>query len=445
MIDSATTKKLRNLSIKTLTDLITDEGIFASSSMGLSGRYHAYFGRDTIITTLLVLDAEQNHAKSEFTPIAAKAVWQLSNWQGQRNNPDNGEELGKIPHEIRTTPEQYQHLTAELTSNGQKSWYIDPSDNILKNWDSNDSTPLWIIAMCRLIKSGWIQNNEITQKRILSAINWCLLNTAQYDGFSAFNHDSKRAWNGLFNQAWKDSHRAYLAYDSVNKSCLLPNHPIKDVWVNGIVWSAFKHGAEYIKINDEKLSDLLHQEADKLKFKFNQPKTGFLIHDSLSTYYFAEAIDGNNRIIEGISSDPAINLWATYDGECIIENKYIPNVVKRIMMKDIFDPTSGVRIYSDKNTCFDNLEYHRGPNTFWPFVSVLISQGLHNFGYKQESQQILTAILEGVSNFETCVELFIKNSEYELYKDPDSGQLSAKDQAWTAAGIYYATEYLDLK
>jgi glycogen debranching enzyme len=98
---------------------------------------------------------------------------------------------------------------------------------------------------------------------------------------------------------------------------------------------------------------------------------------------------------------------------------------------------AGIRTYSSDGRCYDPLEYHRGPNTFWPFISALTALGLSNFGYQTEAEQILQGMLWGVTQFQTNIEVFLKkDGRYLKYINPDGHQHSSKDQAWTAASIY---------
>ncbi len=160
-------------------------------------------------------------------------------------------------------------------------------------------------------------------------------------------------------------------------------------------------------------------------------------------YYLAEAIDKHSKKLTGISCDAALSLWAHVDGETIIEKKYTRSIIKRIMLSDMFDPEAGIRTYSSSGKAYDPVAYHRGPHTFWPFVSALIADGLNELGYIYESRQILTAMVRGITKFDSCIEMFVKNdTNYQKFREPTTGQESANDQAWTAASLYYASHFL---
>lgn len=420
-------KELYNSSLNTLNELVTPEGIYASSAKGNQGVFYGFFGRDTVITSSLILEAEKISKKQKFGPIAASAVVQLGTWQGEKNNPETGEEVGKISHEVRLQKEHYQHL-----ANASKPWYVDDTDGALKNWDGVDSTALWAMTVMKYQQEGLIEVDATLLHKLKLALTWCLENSSNNN--CSFGHDPHRRYGGLYNKGWKDSLKAHLD-DKGN----MPHFPIRDVWVTGLHWAALKYGARMFRYLDTRFALLMETEAARLKNDFNSIDAGFLAIDNTGEYYFVEAIDGQGNKLEAITIDPALNLWAQFEGECIIDQKYIESVVNRIMRFDMYDPEAGVRVYSDTTKFYDELEYHRGPATYWPFTNALLAIGLRDFGYITQAQNVLEAMIKGVGNFNHCIELFMmKDGRFVAYKDPFNGQESCSDQAWTAAGLYYA-------
>lgn len=430
--------QIESLSTSTLKKVVTDDGIYASTALGAEGMYHGFFGRDTAITAYLVAQAEHLHGDKQFLNKAAKGLLQMMNWQSKRDNQDTGEEQGKFPHEIRVHEEDYKHLTQGMVNQGLKSWYVDPEDHVLKNWDTNDATQLWIIVVARLYEKGMISFTEDVRSAMKHGLLWCIRNLREHDGFAGYSFNPDRTWSGLINQTWKDSEGAYLHTDGT-----VPAKPIKDVFVNALTWSALRYGSKLFATYDHEFASFLKTQADELKTRFNDPETGFLMNDDKSGFYFAEAIDNNGRQLQAVSCDPGLVLWAYCDNESIIDNKYIPSVAKRLLESDMLDTEAGIRTYSCEGSAYDYVAYHRGPNTYWPFVSGLIADGLNNFGYKFEAKQILTAMVKGVKSFGSCIELFVKKEEsYSPFSHPDYNQLSCSEQAWTAGALYYATNYL---
>jgi glycogen debranching enzyme len=418
------TEHLKQTAQETLTTLITDEGIFASSNKGNQGIFHGYFGRDTIITACLVLEAERNQEKKQFTRSASAALQNLALWQGTKDNPVSGEEVGKISHEVRLKPEHYGHLIAI-----DKPWYVDEHDNALKNWDGIDSTPLWVVGMMKFQELGALEITPNLLGSIKNALEWVYKSSSVNN--CAFTHNPHRQYGGLYNKGWKDSYMAHL-----DEQGSLPDFPLRDVWVTGLHWTAMKYGARLFRYIDMAFSEKLIAEATRLKTMFNDEKEGFLIQDS-GRYYFAEVIDGKGNKLRAITIDPALNLWSHFEGECIIEAQYISDVVERIQAGDMYSKMCGVGVYSSKTLFFDELKYHRGPNTYWPFTNALLCIGLERFGYAHISQNILHSMLSGVAYFGHCIELYLMDKgEIQKYVDPH-GVEACSDQAWTAAGVYY--------
>src|ERR1700750_1607417 len=63
---------------------------------GDPGRFHALFGRDSLITSLQVLPARPDVARATLHALAAR--------QGRRTDPRTQEAPGKIGHEFRDAP-----------------------------------------------------------------------------------------------------------------------------------------------------------------------------------------------------------------------------------------------------------------------------------------------------------------------------------------------------
>jgi glycogen debranching enzyme len=432
--------RLRKMSEDVLNQLVTDEGIFASENAGWKGPFYAWFGRDSAISASLIFEAESIITKEVFSPKASKALVRLGEWQGKKTIQRIGEERGKIPHEVRPAQDSNSQ-TQERIKKYRKLWFKDPNDSLLKNWDSVDSTPLWIIAMCRYKKAD-LSNKKLLKKMKL-ALQWCLNNLEEYDGWAGYKGSElhpRRKTAGLHNQTWKDN---YGAYQYSNGS--LVEQPIKDVFVNALFWSALQYGAEIFEKIDPKFCKLLHKSALDLKHRFNKSEGGFLFFDrETRLYYFAEALDKKNTKLTDISADVAMCLWAYYENECIIDAAYIDAVISRVLYDDMFNKNAGIRNYSNTNSAhLYNNGYHRGPNTYWPFVSALIAHGMGHFGYNNEEKKVLTSMLKGISKFNSCIELFVQtDGHFEPWHHPIEKQESAVNQAWTAAGTYYATSLL---
>lgn len=435
---------LHSRALNVLKKLVTDYGIFASTKHGWSGEFHALFGRDSAITADLIFASQDYEHNTELVKKTCEALVILTNWQGKTNDQATGEETGKITHEVRkfksfTKVDLVQHGAAT----NQKPWYVDPADGLLKNWDSCDSTPLWVISLLRWQK---LTSSILTPELLLSlrsALEWCLVNLKHNDGLAAFlgaDLQPNRIYSGLHNQGWKDSRNIYQYADGK-----LAKQPIKDVFVNGVFWAALNYGAELFKSTDQAFSESLKVAADNLRQKFNDSQTGFLMLDpKTNLHFYAQALDQNNTQLTQIAADVGMCLWAYYEDECIIDKKYLPEVVDRLLKPDIFNQKAGIRDYSLGTQFGPGTLYHGSPHTYWPFVSALLARGLEHFDYKDEALAVTSAYLHGLSNFDSCIELFVDNGQDKLgpWQHPTLEEKSALDQAWTAAGMLYGTSLL---
>lgn len=431
-------RKLNNNAFETLNHLVSEQGIYASSNAGWSGPFYAWFGRDSAIVTDFLCEATKYGGDKTLAIRALNALLNLAKWQGAKNDPATGEERGKIPHEIRTTFDETRTIKYAKGTNEQP-WFIDPTDGILKNWDSADSTALWVMVIIRAHRILGLQYSELTIKRLRRALKWILRNLEQFDGLVGFmgaDLQPGRVFSGLHNQGWKDSQHIYQ-----NEAGELSPHPIKDVLVNAEAWAALSLGSREFQKYDVVLADQLKTIAVQLKERFNNEKTGFLLPNKK---YFAQAIDGQDQQLCQTAVDPAMCLWA-YDGtQCAIAKEYITPIVKKITSRCMFNPLAGIRNYALTTSFRRGTRYHGGANIYWPFASGLVARGLDHYGYNKEARRVIKAYLNAVDTLGSNIEMFIgfKNHRLTFWKHPEVGQQSAVEQAWTAAAVYCGSLFI---
>lgn len=428
---------LRDKAKSTLDKLIVDNHIYASEYNGWAGAYHSWFGRDSAIVTDLVCASVEYGGDNDLACRALGGLSRFAQWQGSKDSILTGESLGKLPHEIRNTFNQVDHIQHAAGTN-QLPWFVDPLDGLLKNWDSADSTALWAISMTRAhnITGTDYSSNELLSLR--AAANWIMKNLNDFDGLAGFlgaDCQVGRTFSGLHNQGWKDTE---AIYQSVDGSPAV--HPIKDVLVNAESWAALKELAVLFRDDDE-LSSKLSRMSDVLRVKFNSSSDGFLLENG---EYYAQAIDGLGRQLPQRAIDVGMCLWASNDGECVIEATNIDRVVEYIMSSDMFNPTAGIRNYALGTVFSGGTNYHGSPHTYWPFASTMVARGLECMGYHDEAIRVSTAVLQAISCLGSNIEMFTEELDGRLspWHHPLLNQQSATEQAWTAAAIYYNCSFL---
>lgn len=435
-------EKVTRITRHNLDKLVTNDGILASTSAGWKGLYNHMFGRDSAIVALLVFDAEEITKDYLYCDIAYQALLKLGSFQATSDDARSGRQAGKIPHEILSNSGD----TSEppRVDMGLDIWHLDERSGHMINWDSVDSTPLWILAVHRYHQLRSTPFSPETREQLFNALQWCLRNMSEFDGLAGFipaKFQPHRNGPGLHNQGWKDSDLAYGDDDDHPVA-----YPVKDVFVNSLFWAALRSGAELFSESDPAFSAELRQQAASLKTRFNSAENGFLIKDKTQeTYYFAEAIDANGNKLAAVAADSAMCLWPNYHGETVIAEEYLSDVVTRILQPDVFNERAGIRSYSlDHAFMTRDNGYHRSSWTYWPFVSAVISSALVRHGYPRAGKHIAEAMLIGVNHFESAIELFVEteDGEFEPWRHAELEQESAENQAWTAAAMYFALTLL---
>ncbi|OGY27056.1 MAG: hypothetical protein A2Z11_00915 [Candidatus Woykebacteria bacterium RBG_16_43_9] len=413
-------KSLHNLAYDTILQLETPLGINAS---GKDGRYAAFFGRDSMITCLKLLHVYKREPDEIFLLIIKKTIATAVRLQGKEINLSSGEKPGKIIHEYRESG--YAHLTSR-----QRPWYIYP-DKTLRNYDSVDATPLFLILAAEFY--SFSKDKEFL-KKIMPHVEKAFEYLHEFSPkggnrlFLEYQLHRPAPYGGLVNQGWMDSIDSILIYDEP------PKESVALVEVQAYYFKALKLWAKIYERTDKERAKKYELRSRLLKSEFNTT----LLMRSENLFYLAYAIFGHKAEILEVRSNPGHCLWAavTTNGkyESIIEDKYISDVVTRLMKLDLFEPGAGIRTLSTKSKFFDPCSYHNG--SIWPFDNGLIAEGFENFGYKKEAEKIKEAVLGAIRQFGTAVELYCtdKNGRVQEYSEK-GGHYGTHQQAWTAATV----------
>ncbi len=423
---------LRTTIYNSMLSFATDEGINASSK---EERFGCIFGRDSFITILKLLKVCENPESArafDNEPLIAmckRALTTLITLQGRTINIESGEEPGKFIHEYRK--DKYENLI-----NRPRPWYLYP-DKVIRNYDSIDSTPLGLIAIYKY----WKQTGDnVFLLKALPAVekglNWMITyGDSDKDGLLEYELPKERIHGGLVVQSWTDS------YESLTqKNGEFPLYPIAPVEVQGYAWLAFKLWADYYADldtnfpNSQHFSQKLVTHAEKIKARFND----IFIFENEGYNFPSQALDGHKNQIRTVTGNPLLLLWAAYekDGrhDSIIDDKFIPELVERSFLPDMFDATAGIRTMSTKSAIYNANKdsYHNG--SFWPKLNGMAHEGLVNMGYYEEAEKLKMATLKPIEYFGSPIELYIKTTDgkYMPYENK-WGKQSCRNQAWSAA------------
>ncbi len=412
---------LWNMGLETIKSLETDSGILASSRNEL---YGCIFGRDSLITALKLMRAYDNHPDPYFLALCKKILVNLKDLQGTTINLESGEEPGKMIHEYR--PDNHDHLTKAL----EKPWYVYP-DNTMRNYDSVDSTPLFLIAVHRYFKlTGDTAFIEALKPNIYGALDWLVVyGDSNHDGFIDYQLNPERSHGGLETQSWMDSSESVFHEDGEPVA-----FPIAPVEVQAYTYTALKAWAEFFSTDYEARAEQYSIRAEQLKQNFNEK---FVSTSEDGSIVVAAGIDGNGKPLTSLRSSIGHCLWATWSADgpdgSILKAEHIAPVANRLMQPDMFEPQAGIRTLSQESNQYDPTSYHNG--SIWPHDNAIIAEGLENFGFHDHAAKVRTAIRAAISHFNTAIELFVfDKGQYSEYQSP-TGHQGCREQAWSAASL----------
>jgi glycogen debranching enzyme len=427
------------LGIEAVKELETERGILASARHELFG---CIFGRDSLITSLQLLRVCQETGDPDFLGTVRKVLLTLADLQGRAINVESGEEPGKIIHEYR--PDKHEHLTRPGGANGnEKPWYLYP-DQIMRNYDTVDATPLFLIAVYRYIQLTQTlqipdpEFSETVMPSVKAAIYWIFwYGDSNGDGFIDYQLKPERTFGGLQNQNWMDSSEATFHEDGTPVI-----YPIAPVEAQAYTYLALRLWGRYFGSSsqgkfDHEASEQLQRRADILCDQFNQT----FITSRGDTISLASGIDGVGKLMTSVRSSMGHCLWAamnpTDDGvlDGILRDDSIGPLVKRLLSPDMFEPRAGIRTLSTASRNYQPNSYHNG--SIWPHDTNMIAEGMQHYGYTDEAGLVRIAMLSAVNYFKHPLELYVYDRDYADYVSPQ-GQRANQTQAWAAAAILSA-------
>jgi glycogen debranching enzyme len=352
--------------------------------------YMTLFGRDALLTSYMALP---------FAPELARGVLhELAELQGGVVDPRSGEEPGKIMHELR------EHGGAGPFS--ERSRY----------YGTVDATPLYVLVAAEAVRWGAIPTADRAWllPAVDAAIGWIRdSGDSNGDGFVDYAPHDER---GLTNQGWKDS------WDGVNSADgSIPTAPIALVEVQGYTYAALTGAAEiYRSIDRQDDASRCDHEAHALRELFNER-----FWDDRG--WFVEALDGSDRSVDSLGSNPGHALW-TGIADADLADRYLDAVVS-----DELWTGWGVRTLATPMGAYDPLSYHNG--SVWPHDTAICLAGAARYGRWDVVDRLTDGLLDAAMYFGGRLPELFAGLSRRLVPVPVPYPGSCSPQAWAAASV----------
>lgn len=428
---------LRNLWQTALTSLQSLQSPIGVTASGADGHFHAIFGRDSLWTVLLALEAgrllQAPHGGQAPGPhptlhppsvptdwlhnLSVTVLRGLARLQGQTVNDFNEEQPGRILHEYwDPVPERMIAARWPVMING--CYY-----------GSFDATFLYLITVAQVDR--FFDDTHLLEElwpSVELALQW-MLTWSDLDGDGLVEYERRNPEGiGLDNQVWKDSSESLHVQDR------RVQHPVVWIEVQGYAWAAY---AAYIELATKRqsLDPTLHQEIKQRMNHLQKGLQSFWLEDEQCPCL---ALEGDKRPIPVVASNAGHLLWSA-----CLEQEQATQIAMRLLQPDMLTPW-GLRTLSEKAYYYNPLSYHCG--SIWPFDNAVVALGLQKYGFEAEAHQIAKSVLEAMLAFDKPVELYTVQPSRWIRSHHIGQEWFLADyfracevQAWTAAAILYFT------
>jgi glycogen debranching enzyme len=329
-----------------LDDLLSDGGWpYASTppvEAGDPGRFHALFGRDSLICALQVLPERPEVARATLRALAAR--------QGREHHPGTLEAPGKIGHEFR-----------DAAPAGFDGW----PDGPFAYYGTADATSWFLV----LLAAAGARDLEPARR---AAAAW--LADALDRGDGLVRH-APGEWRALTQQGWRDTIDPTDAYGGgiLRPDGSAPEPPLADLDSQAVAHAALRALG-------------WHDRAAELRERLSA-----LVPDVM-------AVEAGDRVVPGAGSQLGWLLWAD-----ALEPAARAAAAERLCAPDILTDF-GLRTLSSDSPVFEPQAYHRG--SVWPFDSWLGWGGLRAAGRTEEAERVRRGVLAALDRLGRAPELY---------------------------------------
>ena len=378
------------LDLRALLD-VEETGLFVTAGIPW---YAVPFGRDGIIAAYQTLAWNPD--------IARGTLRLLARHQGTKVDAFTEEEPGKIFHELR------RGELARLGEVPHRPYY-----------GTVDATPLFVMLFAETVK--WTGDRVLWRELLPAAeraLTWCdTFGDQDHDGYIEFGASP----SDLRNHGWKDSANSLSDLDG--KPSALPAALVE---AQAYVFAAKRGLADLYAIDGEvDRAATLRAEAAALAERFERD---FWMENEGC---YAQALDGSKRQVPAVTSNAGHALWAG-----IARPDRARRVAERLMAPDMFSGW-GVRTLSSTYTTYNPMSYHNG--SVWPHDNSLIAQGFVRYGFREEANAIIEALIEAGKRFPNArlPELFCGfQRDLRFSSRPADYLVSCIPQAWSAGMVF---------
>jgi glycogen debranching enzyme len=356
---------------------------------GDPGRFHALFGRDSLITSLQVLPARPDVARATLRALAAR--------QGRRDDAETDEEPGKILHEWRPV------APAWLV---ERDWPV--RDGALLYYGSADSTSWFLVLLAATGDRALAAELEPAWR---AAAAW--LERSLEHGGGLVRYGPRRAPGGLVQQGWRD---ALDPREAVGQGILradggVPEPPLADADVQAAAHAALV-------------------ALERLEPGGPWAARAAALRERIAALYAPDvmAVEAGGTPVTGAGSQLGWLLWAG-----ALAGEAAERAADRLCSPDVLTPY-GLRTLSAEHPQFAPERYHRGG--VWPFDSWLGWGALRAAGRGAAAERVRAGVLEALDRLGRWPELYAVERDGTLVTVPIANRV----QAWTV-GARWALEH----
>jgi glycogen debranching enzyme len=379
--------------VRGLDELLSPEGWPYASALpvepGDPGRFHALFGRDSLLTSLQVLPERPDVARATLRALAAR--------QGRVDNTGTQEEPGKIGHEFRTAPPRV-FLDKGWPEHGEFAYY-----------GTADATSWFLVVLAATRDAALAAELEPVWR---AAAGWLERTLDAFGGL--LRHAPGTFAGGLAQQGWRDTIDAradadgggFLRADGTN-----PEPPLADADTQAVTVAALRAAAALGG------DDAWTARADAMRARVSAAFGPDVM-----------ALEHGDVPVPGAGSQLGWLLWAD-----ALEADAAQTAAERLIAPDILT-AHGLRTLSSEAPQFGPQLYHRG--SIWPFDSWLGWGGLRAAGRAAEAERVRTGVLDAIARLGHANEAYAVGVDGEL----QAMALSNRVQAWTV-GARWALEH----